>query len=302
MFHQCKYCVYKTPLKANLRRHIKNKHVNEAIGVDGGTVFVGNNQSNVAVGYDAASSSTGEDTPKVSSAMHVDMQHGLGTGGAQDKQTVSIEGYTNIINETYKWQDAYEDQKQVNIMKDNAIKIRDIHILKLNNKLLSETNKNKDNNEKVSAMGKDMGRIINKYEILKKKKLNKRDNKNDQRGYGMEDDSSEYGHGDTDEESVDDTEQNTGDEMDEDDGSEYGHGDTDEESVDDSEQSEDKTDNERNTRGPTSVTYGAPYYERNTRGPTSVTYGAPYYEIRTGAGIGGLLRARYRRGIGGLEV
>ena len=57
------------------------------------------------------------------------------------------------------------------------------------------------------------------------------------RGYGMEDDSSHYGHGDTDEESVDDTEQNTGDEMDEDDGSEYGHGDTDEESVDDSEHS-----------------------------------------------------------------
>merc|ERR1712215_112926 len=71
--------------------------------------------------------------------------------------------------------------------------------------------------------------------------------------------------------------------MDEDDGSEYGHGDTEEESVDDSEQSEDKN-----------------HYEINTRGPTSVTYGAPYYEIRTGAGIGGLLRARYRRGIGGL--
>ena len=46
MFHQCEYCVYKTPLKSNLRRHIKNKHVNEAKGVEGGTVFVGNNQSN----------------------------------------------------------------------------------------------------------------------------------------------------------------------------------------------------------------------------------------------------------------
>merc|ERR1712215_513583 len=124
-----------------------------------------------------------------------------------------------------------------------------MHLLKSNNKLLSEINKNKENYEKIAAMGKDMGRIINKYEILKKKKLNKRDNKNDQRGYGMEDDSSESGHGDTDEESVDDTEQNTGDEMDEDDGSEYGHGDTDEESADDSEQSVDMNDNEKNTRG-----------------------------------------------------
>ena len=179
-------------------------------------------------------------------------------------------------------------------MKDNAIKIRDMHLLKTNYKLLSEINKN---DEKIAAMGKDMGRIIKKYEILKKKKLNKRDNKNDQRGYGMEDDSSEYEHGDTEEETIDDSEQsekNTDDEMDEDDGSEYGHGDTDEESVDAYEQSVDMNDNEKNTRGPAS--------EINARGPTSVTYGAPYYEIRTGAGIGGLLRARYRRGIGGLEV
>ena len=164
-----------------------------------------------------------------------------------------------------------------------------MHLIKSNNKLLSEINKNE---EKIAAMGKDMGKLIHKYENLKNKKLNKRDNKHDQRGYGMEDDSSEYGHGDTDEESVDDTEQNTGDEMDEDDGSEYGHGDTDEESVDDSEQSVDMNDNEKNTRGPAS--------EINARGPTSVTYGAPYFEIRTGAGIGGLLRARYRWGIGGL--
>merc|ERR1711895_262672 len=108
------------------------------------------------------------------------------------------------------------------------------------------------------------------------------------------------GHGDTDEETVDDSEQNTGDEMDEDDGSddteqntgdemdedggsEYGQRDTDEESVDAYEQSADMKDN-----------------AIKIRGPTTVTYGAPYYEIRTGAGIGGLLRARYRTGIGGL--
>ena len=142
--YSCSNCSYQSDLWS-VKRHMLRKHkgcdtasINEAsltyndngvpntvfIGEDGGhaptTVFVGNNQSNVAVGYDAASSSTGEDTPKVSSAMHVDMQHGLGTGGAQDNQTVSIEGYNNIIKETDKWKDAYEDQKQVNIKKDNA--------------------------------------------------------------------------------------------------------------------------------------------------------------------------------------
>merc|ERR1712236_88549 len=102
-------------------------------------------------------------------------------------------GYNKIIEEAYKWKDAYEGQKQVNIMKDNAVKIRDKHLLKLNNKLLSEINKNKDNNDKISAMGKGMGKLIHKYENLKKRKLNKRDNKNDQRGYGMEDKTRNYG-------------------------------------------------------------------------------------------------------------
>merc|ERR1711895_19633 len=103
------------------------------------TVFVGNNQSNVppttqygiepTSHYESTSAESYpcEDTPKVSTAMDVDMQHGLGIDGAQDNQTVSIQRYNNIINETYKWKDAYEGHKQVNIMKDNAIKIRDIH-------------------------------------------------------------------------------------------------------------------------------------------------------------------------------
>ena len=285
---KCNHCSYQVDYKQNLTRHEKSKHRNNIpptiVSVcENVEPASGNNQSNVAPTtqygmeptshYESISAEIYpcEDTPKVSTAIDVDMQHGLGIARAQDNQSVPIEGYNNIINETYKWKDAYEGQNQVNIMKDNAIKIRDMHLLK--------------SNEKIAAMGKDMGKLIHKYENLKTRKLNKRDNKNDQRGYGMEDDSSEYGHGDTDEESVDDSEQseqNTDNEM-EDDSGEYGHGDTEEESVDDSEQSEDKTDN-----------------ERNTRGPTSVTYGAPYYEIRTGAGIGGLLRARYRWGIGGL--
>ena len=138
---KCNHCVFQGDYKQNLKRHMKNMH-----------------EKNTPTTKD-------EDTPKAEAVMHVDMQHGLGIGGAQDNQTVSIQGYNNIIEETYKWKDAYEGQKQGNIMKDNAIKIRDMHLLK--------------SNEKIAAMGKDMGRIINKYEILKKKKLNKRDNKND---------------------------------------------------------------------------------------------------------------------------
>merc|ERR1711888_90913 len=140
-------------------------------------------------------------------------------------------------------------------------------------------------------MGRDMSKVINKYEILKKKKLNRGDNKNDQRGNGMEDDSSEYGHGDTDEESVDNSEQseqNTDNEM-EDDSGEYGHGDTVEESVDNSEQSEDMNDNEINNRVPTSVfksintpTYPSRILEKDGN-EVEFTYGAAYYESHTGS-------------------
>ena len=41
-----------------------------------------------------------------------------------------------------------------------------MHLIKSNNKLLSEINKNKDNNEKISAMGKDMRMLITKYKSI----------------------------------------------------------------------------------------------------------------------------------------
>ena len=291
---KCNQCAFQGDYKQNLKRHMKNMH-----------------EKNTPTTKD-------EDTPKALTAMHVGIQHGLGTGEAQDNQTVSIQEYNNIIDETYKWKDAYEKQMHVNIVKDNAVKIRDIQLLKLNNKLLTETNKNKElvlnNDDKVSAMGKDMRMLINKYKILKKKKSNTSDNKNGQMGYGMEDDSSEYGYGDTDEETVDDSEHSNTEEfdgkvdydMDSENGDVVDSEVTDDESMDASEQSEDMNDDEINNRAPDSVfksintpTYPSSILEKDGN-EVEFTYGAAYYEFRTGSGIGGILRARYRRGIGGL--
>ena len=187
-----------------------------------------------------------------------------------------------------------------------------------------------------------MRMLINKYKILKKKKSNTSDNKNGQMGYGMEDDSSEYGYGDTDEETVDDSEHSNTEEfdgkvdydMDSENGDIVDSEGSDEESMDDSEQSEDmnddeEMDNEIVNRAPTSIfksintpTYPSRILKKGTRAPNKVyvyedgrdrcsgvdvngneaefTYGTRYYEFPTGAGIGGLLRARYSRGIGGL--
>ena len=101
---------------------------------------------------------------------------------------------------------------------------------------------------KVGAMAIDMRNLITKFEILKKKKENGRNNKNGQSGMGVEYEDTESEHGDTDEESMDDSEQseqNTDDEMDEDEvDSKVGYDSSDEESMEDSEQSEDMNDDE----------------------------------------------------------
>ena len=144
MIHYCGHCDFKSNHKWVVRRHTDTKHGESLISNDNSVpnTVSGNNQSNVAPTtqygmeptshYESISAEIYpcEDTLKVSTALDVDMQHGLGIDGAQDNQTVSIQGYKNIVEETYKWQDAYEGQKQGNIMKDNAIKIRDINILK----------------------------------------------------------------------------------------------------------------------------------------------------------------------------
>ena len=183
--HYCNVCDYKTDRKYDRDKHVTRMHGSNVQQNASQAHEIGfnitqesiqhtypnedynvNNIQNQAVGDDTASSSATGDTLKVSTAIDVDMQHGLGIDRAQDNQTVSLQEHKNIVEETYKWQDAYEGQKQGNIMKDNAIKIRDMHLLKTNKKLLSEINKNKDNNEKIAAMGKYMRRLITKYKSI----------------------------------------------------------------------------------------------------------------------------------------
>ena len=134
---KCNHCSYQVDYKQNLTRHEKSKHRNNIpptiVSVcENVEPASGNNQSNVAPTtqygmeptshYESISAEIYpcEDTPKVSTAIDVDMQHGLGIVGAQDNQTVSLQEHKNIVEETYKWKDAYEGQNQVNIMKDKV--------------------------------------------------------------------------------------------------------------------------------------------------------------------------------------
>ena len=121
MQYDCKQCEYITTRKFNFERHEKSHTQSKHENIQApNTVFVGNNKSNVAPTtqygieptshYESISAEIYpcEDTPKVSTAIDVDMQHGLGIVGAQDNQTVSLQEHKNIVEETYKWKDAYE--------------------------------------------------------------------------------------------------------------------------------------------------------------------------------------------------
>ena len=55
MLHNCTYCDYKTTVKANLRRHIQNKHGNNKNGVRMNSAL-----TTVSEGYDTACNKCGE--------------------------------------------------------------------------------------------------------------------------------------------------------------------------------------------------------------------------------------------------
>ena len=74
--YNCSYCNYESNYKYNTERHMQTQHKKKS-------------------------------TPSA--------QHVLGTGNAQDNQTVSIQEYNKIIEETYKWKDAYERNQEFRI-------------------------------------------------------------------------------------------------------------------------------------------------------------------------------------------
>ena len=55
MLHNCTYCDYKTTVKGNLRRHIRNKHGNNKNGVRMNSAL-----TPVSIGYDTACNKCGE--------------------------------------------------------------------------------------------------------------------------------------------------------------------------------------------------------------------------------------------------
>ena len=157
MLHYCEYCEYKSKHKWVVTRHTQSKH-------EIGSIV----QQNV-----------------IHPPSNIQNQHNsqYGTG----ENTHYNEDYNNVVGIANEWKKECE-------IKDNAIRTRDVFLTANNSKLQDEYVKNKilieqnqnimeknnqlelekeslveDGNNMVSAMGQDMGKLIHKNKILRRK-------------------------------------------------------------------------------------------------------------------------------------
>ena len=128
MQYVCKQCEYSTTRKFNLERH-ENVH------------------KNVSVGYH---------TPTVTNTLHLgedgaralNMQHGSGVVGVDVGRALNIQHGTGVVREqgnqafnevvdiAHRWKNACEKLQEKQLVKDNAINIRDVHLQNQNIKFV----------------------------------------------------------------------------------------------------------------------------------------------------------------------
>ena len=198
MLHNCTYCDYSTTVKPNLSRHIKNKHEHNKNEMENNrapvTMSIGESvelqPTSVFVGDDTLKEPLTEIKEQSTQIEIKEQSTQIGLGSVVNSTThIPIEKYNEDCNKVIRIAHGWKQQCAV---KDNAIRVRDNFLTGNNSKLQDEITKNKilieqnrnimeENNElvlekenlieegnnKVSAMGQDMGKLINKYENLK---------------------------------------------------------------------------------------------------------------------------------------
>ena len=195
--YQCEFCTLQTKRKHNLKIHMLRKHKNQCISKN----EMCSNRIPVI------ENKTIQEANQIDHVHHHEplpsVQHGSGVVSEQDNQA-----YNKVVEIANGWKNVCEKLQEEKLAKDNAIKIRDAHLFNQNNKIQEEFNKNKnlhlenqnlrmnntnihgdyynalekiehlelmnediskDRDEKIGAMGKDMGKVIHRYKRLKRK-------------------------------------------------------------------------------------------------------------------------------------
>ena len=171
---KCNQCAFQGDYKQNLKRHERNMHGNNTAPT---TMYVDDNNPPTKIGSNVQQN-------VIHPPSNIQNQHNSQYGTGENTH-IPIEDYREVVGIAHEW------KKECDI-KDNAIHARNEFLTGNNHKLQVEYMRNKmldvenerlqeenkilelekeslveEGNNRVSAMGQDMGKLINKYENLK---------------------------------------------------------------------------------------------------------------------------------------
>ena len=169
--HYCNACDYKTD-----RKYDRDKHVTRMHGFN-----VQQNESQKII----------QEPIQINDASYNEPLHNIQYGSGST--VIPIEKYNQAVESSHLWKNNCEKLEEDNYVKDNAVKIRDVHLQNQNIKLQDEIIKNNNlhadyhnalekienlelinkeicnqSDDKIAAMGKDMGKVIRENKHLKR--------------------------------------------------------------------------------------------------------------------------------------
>ena len=182
--HYCNVCDYKTNRKYDRDKHVTRMH---GSNVQQNVSQASSNIQNYRNSHYGTEQNTHVPTENFGRALN--MQHGTGVVRERGDQA-----FNEVVDIAHRWKNACEKLQEKQLVKDNAINIRDVHLQNQNIKLQEEFVKNnnlhgeyhntlkkiqdlellneeicKEFDDKIAAMGKDMGKVIRKNKHLKRK-------------------------------------------------------------------------------------------------------------------------------------
>ena len=178
--HQCTQCDYNSKVKCNVLRHMRSQHkiyFNKNIPVKNTQII--------------------QEAIQIDGAPHRESLHNIqsGAGSVVTSTThIPIEKYNEVVECAHSWKNNCEKLEEDKYVKEQTVKNRDVQLQNQNIKLQEEFVKNnnlhgeyhnalqkiqdlellneeicKEFDDKIGAMGKDMGKVIRKNKHLKRK-------------------------------------------------------------------------------------------------------------------------------------
>ena len=185
--HYCTQCDYKSTRRWDRDRHMRSQHK-----------IYNNNNNNIPVNETKII----QEAIKINGAPNHQPVHNIQSGSGSvvtSSAHIPMEKYNQAVESSHLWKNNCEKLEEDNYAKDHAVKIRDVHLQNQNIKLQDEIIKNNNlhadyhnalekienlelinkeicnqSDDKIAAMGKDMGKVIRENKHLKRNSFKRR--------------------------------------------------------------------------------------------------------------------------------